>query len=86
MRFMHILEVMEAKSVEIFDEKKKALEDGKLFDDGPKDVIATLCESQGAFMACDITQNVTVRDSRAAAGDALEEGEILGQIQTMVFA
>jgi hypothetical protein len=44
LRLLHILDVMEAKSAQIFNEKKKAVEDGDSFDDGPKDVIATLCE------------------------------------------
>ena len=84
LRLLHILDVMEAKSAQIFNEKKKAVENEDSFDDGPKDVVATLREFWFAPPFCCLT--AIVRGSKDQAEDALEESAILSQIQTMVFA
>ena len=42
LRVLHIMDVLEAESIKIFKKKKGEIADGDVFDDGPKDVLATL--------------------------------------------
>ena len=42
LRLLEILDKVQAKSLQIFNEKKKAIEAGQVFDDGPKELITTL--------------------------------------------
>ena len=44
-RLLRIMDVMDAKSLQIYEEKKKDMENRQAYDDRPKDVLATLSES-----------------------------------------
>lgn len=44
LRILHILDILEAESLKVFDQKKKEMDNGDFDDEGPKDVLATLCQ------------------------------------------